>query len=77
MHDFTDGSTPSILPACNQPEHAPSSPPSVPPLPEVALPKPLAEVEAKLRVTILYDYNEYDLRLETKEKTNKTVRQVK
>ena len=56
----------SLLPACTQPEPAPSSPPSAPPLPEVALPEPTAEAEAKLRLTIVYDNNEYDPRLETK-----------
>jgi 7,8-dihydropterin-6-yl-methyl-4-(beta-D-ribofuranosyl)aminobenzene 5'-phosphate synthase len=56
----------SLLPACIQPEQAPSSPPSGPPLPEVALPEPTAEAEAKLRLTIVYDNNEYDPRLETK-----------
>jgi 7,8-dihydropterin-6-yl-methyl-4-(beta-D-ribofuranosyl)aminobenzene 5'-phosphate synthase len=56
----------SLLPACTQPEHAPGSPPSGPPLPEVALPEPTVEAEAKLKLTIVYDNNEYDPRLETK-----------
>jgi 7,8-dihydropterin-6-yl-methyl-4-(beta-D-ribofuranosyl)aminobenzene 5'-phosphate synthase len=56
----------SLLPACTQLEPTTSSPPSGPPLPEVALPKPISEAEAKLRLTIVYDNNEYDPRLETK-----------
>jgi 7,8-dihydropterin-6-yl-methyl-4-(beta-D-ribofuranosyl)aminobenzene 5'-phosphate synthase len=56
----------SLLLACTQPKPAPSSPPSAPPLPEASLPEPTAEAGAKLRLAILYDNNEYDLRLETK-----------
>jgi 7,8-dihydropterin-6-yl-methyl-4-(beta-D-ribofuranosyl)aminobenzene 5'-phosphate synthase len=56
----------SLLPACTEPEPAPSLPPSGPPLPEASLPEPTAEAGAKLRLTIVYDNNEYDPRLETK-----------
>jgi 7,8-dihydropterin-6-yl-methyl-4-(beta-D-ribofuranosyl)aminobenzene 5'-phosphate synthase len=56
----------SLLPACTQPELAPSSTPSPLPLPEASLPEPITEAGAKLRLTIVYDNNEYDPRLETK-----------
>jgi len=56
----------SLLPSCAQPESTPSSPPLAPPLPEASLPEPTAEVGAKLRLTIVYDNNEYDPCLETK-----------
>jgi len=56
-----------FLPSCVQPAPTPSSPPaSAPPLPETPVPEPTAEVEAKLRLTIVYDNNDYDRRLETK-----------
>jgi 7,8-dihydropterin-6-yl-methyl-4-(beta-D-ribofuranosyl)aminobenzene 5'-phosphate synthase len=55
-----------LLPACAQPESTPSSPPLAPPLPDASLPEPTAEAGAKLRLTIVYDNNEYDPHLETK-----------
>jgi 7,8-dihydropterin-6-yl-methyl-4-(beta-D-ribofuranosyl)aminobenzene 5'-phosphate synthase len=54
-----------LLPACAQLGPTPSSP-SVPTLPDSSLPEPTAEFRAKLRLTIVYDNNEYDSRLETK-----------
>jgi 7,8-dihydropterin-6-yl-methyl-4-(beta-D-ribofuranosyl)aminobenzene 5'-phosphate synthase len=56
----------SLLPACTQPKTVPSLPPSTTPIPEVSLPESTAEAGAKLRLTIVYDNNEYDPRLETK-----------
>jgi len=55
----------SILPACTQPEPTPGSP-SAPPLPDTSLPETTVEVGAKIRLTIVYDNNEYDPCLETK-----------
>ena len=56
----------SLSSSCVQPKPAPGLTPSAPPLPETPSPKPTAETEAKLRLTIVYDNNEYDSRLETK-----------
>jgi len=55
-----------LLSECAQPEPTPGSPPSAPPLPDASLPEPTAEAGAKLILTIVYDNNEYDPRLETK-----------
>jgi len=55
----------SILPACAQPEPTPGSP-LTPPLPDTSLPEPTAESGAKIRLTIVYDNNDYDSCLETK-----------
>jgi 7,8-dihydropterin-6-yl-methyl-4-(beta-D-ribofuranosyl)aminobenzene 5'-phosphate synthase len=55
-----------LLPSCAQPEPTPSLPASSPPLPDASLPESTAETAAKLRLTIVYDNNEYDPRLETK-----------
>ncbi len=55
-----------LLSSCAQREPTPSLPASSPPLPEASLPEPTAEARAKLRLTIVYDNNEYDQRLETK-----------
>jgi 7,8-dihydropterin-6-yl-methyl-4-(beta-D-ribofuranosyl)aminobenzene 5'-phosphate synthase len=54
-----------LFAACAQLE--PSSPPSSPlPPADTSLPKPAAEAEVELKLTIVYDNNEYDPRLETK-----------
>jgi len=54
-----------LFAACAQPE--PSSPPSSPlPPADTSLPDPTAEAEVELKLTIVYDNNEYDPRLETK-----------
>jgi 7,8-dihydropterin-6-yl-methyl-4-(beta-D-ribofuranosyl)aminobenzene 5'-phosphate synthase len=50
------------LPSCAQPESAPSSLPAS----ESSLPEPNAEVVPKLNITIVYDNNKYDPRLEAK-----------
>ena len=55
-----------LLPSCAQPEPIPSSPPSAPPPSDASLPEPTAEAGANIRLTIVYDNNEYDSRLETK-----------
>ena len=55
-----------LLPACAQPEPTPSSPPLAPSLPDNSLPEPATEAGAKSRLTIVYDNNEHDSRLETK-----------
>jgi len=55
-----------LLTACAQIEPTPSSPASSPSLPEAPSSKPTGETGAKLRLTIVYDNNEYDPRLETR-----------
>jgi 7,8-dihydropterin-6-yl-methyl-4-(beta-D-ribofuranosyl)aminobenzene 5'-phosphate synthase len=55
-----------LLYSCAQPEPTPNSLPSALPLPKASLPEPTAEAGAKLRLTIVYDNNEYDSCLETK-----------
>jgi hypothetical protein len=55
----------SFLTACAQLEPTPGSP-LTPPLPDTSLPEPTVEAGAKSRLTIVYDNNEYDSRLETK-----------
>jgi 7,8-dihydropterin-6-yl-methyl-4-(beta-D-ribofuranosyl)aminobenzene 5'-phosphate synthase len=56
----------TLLPACAQTEPAPDSPTSAPPLPEASSPDSAAGAAARLKLTIVYDNNEYDPRLETK-----------
>jgi 7,8-dihydropterin-6-yl-methyl-4-(beta-D-ribofuranosyl)aminobenzene 5'-phosphate synthase len=54
-----------LFAACAQPEPASSSLPALPPT-DTSLPEPTAEAGLELKLTIVYDNNEYDPRLETK-----------
>jgi hypothetical protein len=54
-----------LFAACVQPEATPDSPSSPLPPTDISLPGPAAEDEVELKLTILYDNNEYDPRLET------------
>jgi len=55
-----------FLPSCAQPTPTSVQQLPVPAVPEAPLPEPTTEAVAKLRLTIVYDNNEYDPRLETK-----------
>lgn len=54
-----------ILPACSQPEPSPGLLPSATPPSETLTSQPADEISARLKLTIVYDNNEYDPQLET------------